>query len=268
MRSVPRERVLLIHWNAAEARERIERLRAAGFEAKALERMKPELLRSIGDEPPAAIVIDLTRLPTHGREVAIALRHRKSTRAIPLVLVEGDPEKVKRIREFLPDAVYASWRGVRGALRRAIDRPVAEPRVPRSVLEAYSATPLPRKLGIRPGATVAVLGAPPEIEETLGELPPGATLRKGARGRFDLMLYFARSRSELRKRIEPLASGLDPAGLWILWPKKASGMASDLGERDVREAGLAAGLVDYKVCAFDATWSGLKFSVRKTPPAR
>lgn len=136
-------------------------------------------------------------------------------------------------------------------------------RLPKSPLEGYSGTPLPKKLGIRAGTSVALVGAPQDVEETLGELPEGASLRRNARGRFDLMLWFVRSHAELMRGIEGMAGRLGAGGLWILWPKKASGMASDVSEREVREAGLANRLVDYKVCAFDATWSGLKFAVKK-----
>jgi hypothetical protein len=134
--------------------------------------------------------------------------------------------------------------------------------VPRATGQAYSSTPLPKKLGIGEGSTVALLGAPDDVEQTLGALPEGAILRRSTRGRFDLLLWFVRSKAELARGIDSIAGR--SKGLWILWPKKASGMATDVGERDVRETGLAAGLVDYKICAFDATWSGLKFAVKKS----
>jgi len=105
-------------------------------------------------------VIDLSRLPSHGRAIATMLRQRKATRSIPIVFVEGDPEKVARIRETLPDAVYARWRNIRSALRAAIEHPPREPAVP-GTMDAYSASPLPKKLGIKPGSVVLLLGAPP-----------------------------------------------------------------------------------------------------------
>ena len=125
----------------------------------------------------------------------------------------------------------------------------------------YSGTPLPRKLGIRPGSRVALIRAPDGFE--LSELPPGVEVRRRARGPLDVIVAFVRARSELQRGLAGWRSALDPAGgLWIAWPKQSSGLDSDVREGDVRAAGLAAGLVDNKVCAIDDTWSGLRFVVR------
>lgn len=125
----------------------------------------------------------------------------------------------------------------------------------------YSGTPLPQKLGIKAGSSVALVDAPRGFEATLGALPDGARVRRGARAA-DLVVWFVTSRRDLDGRVARIA-GLTWAGLWIAWPKKASGVASDVSEDVVRRVGLASGLVDYKVCAIDATWSGLKFARRK-----
>lgn len=127
----------------------------------------------------------------------------------------------------------------------------------------YSGTPLPRKLGIKPGARLALLGAPVGFEATLGELPEAVIVRRTARGSFDVIVAFSVRRSDLERRLEALRAALDPAGgLWIAWPKRASGVDTDLNENVVRELGLAAGLVDNKVCAIDAVWSGLRLVYR------
>jgi hypothetical protein len=127
----------------------------------------------------------------------------------------------------------------------------------------YSGTPLPRKLGIKPGARVALLGAPRGFEDTLGELPAGVEVRRAARGTFDVVVAFFKPRADLERRLPALRAALEPAGgLWIAWPKRASGVATDLSEGVVRELGLAAGLVDNKVCAIDHTWSGLRLVYR------
>jgi hypothetical protein len=129
----------------------------------------------------------------------------------------------------------------------------------------YSGTPLPRKLGIKPGQRIAFLDAPPAFAEALGELPAGAgkprtTLRGG---RLDLAVAFYVERRKLEQRLPRLIAALDPAGaLWIAWPKRASRVETDLTENVVRHLGLAAGVVDVKVCAIDATWSGLKLVIR------
>lgn len=129
----------------------------------------------------------------------------------------------------------------------------------------YSGTPLATKLGIRKGARVCVLGAPPGFIDGL-EPPSGvevSTSRRGTRP-FDVIVLFVDRASEMRRQFGPLAARLTPAGgLWVGWPKKASGVPTDLSDGVVRTFGLEAGLVDNKVCAIDETWSGLRFVVRK-----
>lgn len=131
-------------------------------------------------------------------------------------------------------------------------------------MAGYSGTPLPRKLGIEPGHRVLLARAPVGFEATLGELPPGAaTVRRAGRGPYDVILLFADRRSGLGRRLGALKARLRPdGGLWICWPKKASGVPTDLADGVVRESGLGAGLVDNKVCAVDGTWSGLRFVYR------
>jgi hypothetical protein len=128
----------------------------------------------------------------------------------------------------------------------------------------YSGTPLPRKLGIKPEARVALVNAPDGFEDTLGELPPGVTVRRRAQGAaFDVIVAFCGRRPQLARGLARWRAALDQSGgLWIAWPKRESGIETDLGEGVVRELGLAAGLVDNKVCAIDATWSGLRFVYR------
>jgi hypothetical protein len=126
----------------------------------------------------------------------------------------------------------------------------------------YSGTPLVRKLGIKPGTVVALIGAPEGFDAVL-DLPDGVAIRRRAAGRCDVIVAFSQRRAELQRRMPALRRALDAdGGLWIAWPKRASRVATDLGEGPVRELGLAAGLVDNKVCAIDETWSGLRFVYR------
>jgi hypothetical protein len=129
----------------------------------------------------------------------------------------------------------------------------------------YSGTPLVRKLGIKPGMTVAVLRAPAEFRRELVGLPDDVEIRTRAAGAVDLVIWFVGSRRELEHGVGRHGD-LMTAGLWIAWPKKSSGVVTDLTEDVVRGAGLAHGLVDYKVCAINEVWSGLKFARRKQPP--
>ncbi|MEJ2237251.1 MAG: hypothetical protein P8X82_03060, partial [Gemmatimonadales bacterium] len=131
-------------------------------------------------------MVDLTRLPAQGRDMALAVRHYKSTRNVPVVFVDGDAEKVARIRKQVPDAVYATWRSIRGAIRRAIANPPEEPVAPRTLLDGYSGTPLVKKLGIKEGSIVALLGAPRGFESVMRDLPDRAMLRRSSRGSRDL----------------------------------------------------------------------------------
>lgn len=255
-------RVRLIHWKAEEAAERIEKLRAAGYEVE-YEMLDGEGYRALRNNPPAAFVIDLSRMPSQGRDVGVGLRGNKITRAVPIVFVEGEPEKIERIKQTLPDATYTTWGKIRSALKAAIAKPTNNPVKPESNLAGYSGTPLPKKLGIKPNFTVALIDAPKDFETTLGELPEGVKFTKKASGKEPLILWFLRMRVELEDRVNEMRELTGDGGIWLIWPKQASGMKTDLNQNIVRETGLAAGLVDYKVCAVDATWSGLKFAVRK-----
>ena len=128
----------------------------------------------------------------------------------------------------------------------------------------YSGTPLPRKLGVRPGSTLAWVDAPVAPEGLLGPLPEGLRVRESLRGRADLVVCFVTQRAVLARRAGVLRRVVAPDGAaWIAWPKRSSGVATDITEDVVRELALPTGLVDVKVCAIDATWSGLKLVVRR-----
>jgi hypothetical protein len=131
-------------------------------------------------------------------------------------------------------------------------------------MTGYSGTSLPRKLGIRSGDRVLVLGAPDGfVETTLGELPEGVAVRRSARGTADVIVSFHDGCAPLARRMPTLRALMEPAaGLWIAWPKRSSGVPTDLTEDLVRELALSNRLVDNKVCAIDATWSGLRLVIR------
>jgi hypothetical protein len=128
----------------------------------------------------------------------------------------------------------------------------------------YSGTPLARKLDIKPGQRVLLARAPDGFEaDALAPLPDGVTVARRARGTADVIVAFFTRRAELARRLPALRERMEPAaGLWIAWPKRASGVPSDLTEDVVRELALANRLVDNKVCAIDATWSGLRLVIR------
>ncbi|MCL4523363.1 MAG: DUF3052 domain-containing protein [Acidobacteria bacterium] len=258
-----KRRVRLIHWNESEARQRAEILRAAGYDVYYKIQQGQDFLRDLRSRVFDAMVIDLDRLPSHGRDVGLGIRGSKSTRFTPIVFVGGEPEKVARVKSLLPDAAFASWNKIRSALKQAIAHPPVNPVRPDSILAGYSGTPLPKKLGIKPNSVVALEGAPAGFHKTLGDLPDGVELLEDSRGACDIILWFLRSREELQHGMKAMAVRTGAGRLWIIWPKKASGVQTDVSEPVVRAIGLASGLVDFKICAVDATWSGLAFTRRK-----
>ena len=130
-------------------------------------------------------------------------------------------------------------------------------------MAGYSGTPLPKKLGIKEGFRAALFDAPANVKGELKEALAACQMVRDGRGSFDFAILFVKNQAELKKEFVRLARQLSPAGmLWISWPKKSSGVATDLDENKVRDIGLAAGLVDVKVCAVGEVWSGLKFVIR------
>ena len=255
-------RVRLVHWDEAEAEVRAERLRSAGYEV-ACEVLDNAGLRELRDNPPSAVVIDLGRLPSQGRDVALTLRKYKTTRHVPLVFVGGVPEKVARIKELLPDALYAEWSHIQSTLEAGIATPPVNPVVAKSLFDVYSGTPLSKKLGIKANAVVALVGAPEGFEKTLAELPEGVDVRRQASDQASITLWFPKAKEDLERQAVEMSAYSDAGGLWIAWPKKSSGVPSDLSQAVVRKVGLASEMVDFKICRIDATWSGLRFTRRK-----
>jgi hypothetical protein len=133
-------------------------------------------------------------------------------------------------------------------------------------MAGYSGTPLPQKLGIKENHRVLVLGAPAGFAKTLGTLPTGTTVatKTTAKSTFDVFVLFVTARKDLAAAVAKLRTHMEPAaGLWIAWPKKSSGVATDITEQTIRDIVLPTGLVDNKVCAIDDTWSGLRLVIRK-----
>src|SRR4029077_4398776 len=127
----------------------------------------------------------------------------------------------------------------------------------------YTGTPLAKKLGIKPGATVVLVDAPDGIEATLAPLPEEVTLRRGNRGRRGMTIWFVTARRELERRFGAVAHAVGEGTLWVAWPKGSSGVETNVTENAIRDVCLPAGLVDSKVCAIDATWSGLRLTGRR-----
>jgi len=256
-------RILLVHWNESEAKERARKIAASGHKVRTLCDSEKESLLKVRDLPPELFVIDLDREPSHGRELAGYFRRIRSTRNVPILFVGGEAKRVANVRKLLPDAHFTEWSGIRSAIVKAIRNPPKAPVVP-GTMAGYSGTPLPKKLGIRENYSYLLVNPPARFERKLDPLPAGATLVENARGA-NVAVLFVTSQAELARDFRPLATALpEKVALWIAWPKKASGVKTDLTENVIREFGLGAGWVDYKVCAIDETWSGLCFARRKS----
>jgi CheY-like chemotaxis protein len=261
-----RATVRLIVWNAEEAAEKAAVLERAGYSVNRALPPGPVLFSELRRSPPDAVVIDLGRLPSQGRDVAVTIRHSASTRGIPIVFIEGDPSKMDKIRSLLPDACFTGWKSIRGALKKAAAQRLMDPVKPSSAFAAYAGTPTARKLGIYENTAVAAVGAPHSFRQSLGELPEGAGISdvdyEDLGSRYRLCVWFPRSLAELRKHIGPMKDAVRT--LCIAWPKKASGVQTDLTQKTVRAAGLTADWVDYKIVSIDSTWSALLFARRKS----
>jgi CheY-like chemotaxis protein len=255
-------RILLVHWNAEEAKAKARTLKDLGHKADILCDSEKLNLGRVRKSPPDLLLIDLSRLPSHGREIAGYFRRLKSTRQVPILFVDGDAARVTRARDLIPDAEFARWESIRSAIPKAIRHAPAKPVVP-GTMAGYSGTPLPKKLGIREKHSVVLINGPDRFERKLEPMPAGAGIVAEADDA-NVALLFTASQAELARDLRPLVKALpEKTALWIAWPKKASGVATDVNENVVREFGLGAGWVDYKVCAIDETWSGLCFARRK-----
>lgn len=256
------DKLKLIHWKAEELEEREAALESAGFLVDSNLKGGAAIFKQLASENPAAIIIDLSRLPSQGRDFAILVRKRKATRQIPLIFVAGDVEKVNQVKLLLPDAWYTSWDHIASTLREAIQNPVDDPFVPESAFAGYAGKSLVDKLGIKPGMKIVVINEPAGFVENLEYLPAGLQIDNGIVQECDLSIWFSRTSEELERQIIQIMVQSQSSPVWIAWPKQKSSGSKDLTQQVVRKIGLTNGFVDYKICSFDETWSGLLFKFR------
>lgn len=257
--------VRLICWNEELARQRVQSLAGCGFEIEA-SRLNPSgMIGQFKKLAPAAVLIDLDRMPSHGHAVAVVLRSSPSTRHIPIVFAGGAPGKLSRIRKELPDAVFTGWKKAAAAVRKAAAHPPLNPAKPVPLMQRYEGSPLVTKLGLKTGMKVALVGAPEGFEELVGDWPEGIQIA----GRFtrgtQLAIWFVRSAREMAAVADHLGLCLQQgAGAWICYPKQSGRFKVDFKMTDLRASCLESGLVDYKICSVDADWTALKFARRKS----
>ena len=256
-------RVRLLHWKATEAAPLIDLLKSVGYEVDYDEQFRPALMREWRESPPDAFVIDLTRLPSHGREIAIALRQSRATRQIPLVFCEGAEEKVAALRALLPDASYCNRGKLKSTLRNAMNNRPTAPVVPKDMMQRYAGRTAAQKLGIQTGSKVALIDAPRDAVRALGLLPEGVEVSGEDDSAAQVILCFSEDSGLLAERLSRLRKRASAAKLWILWRKGGSAARGQITENLVRDQALNLGLVDYKVCSVNEVWSGLLFAPKR-----
>jgi len=258
-------RLRLLHWNAKEAAEDLTILEAAGFQVDYDEAFRPGMLREWRTCPPAAFVISLSRLPSHGREIATEVRQSPATRAVPIVFYDGAPQKVEKIKAELPDAVYCVKSRLKAAVRSAIAHPPKTPVIPTRMMDRYASRTAAEKLGIKAGSTVALVDPPNDFAAVIGQLPPGVEFADEPAPEVAVTLCFVRDAHAVRTALSTLRHHAASTKLWALWPKKSARapISAEITEDLIRETGIGLGLVDYKICSVNQTWSGILFAAKK-----
>jgi CheY-like chemotaxis protein len=254
-------RIRVIHWKEEEAGPLIQAVRTAGFDCEFLpDSNGAAVARAIRANLPDAVAIDLSRLPSHGREMGVWLRNQKATRTVPIVFVDGEAEKVERVKAVLPDAVYAATPQLAKALKKACARRVASPVIPPSPMERFRQKSAAQKLGIKLGSTVAVIDAPRDYASVIGELPEGVGIAEDSEAVADVTLWFIRDSEAMQAALRRMRTIAGKTKLWIVWSK---GKANRFREGSIREMGISGGLVDYKICSVNEQWSGILFARKK-----
>jgi CheY-like chemotaxis protein len=254
-------RVRILHWKPEEAAPLVDAVRKAGFEPEyGGETSGPPISRAIRANPPAAVLIDLSRLPSHGREMAVWMRNTKSTRHIPIVFVNGEAEKVERVKELIPDAGFATTNKLGPALRKACKGGPANPVAPPEMMARYKDKPISLKLGMTPGSVAAVINAPRDYRAIIGELPEGAQLVEEPEGLEAITVWFIYSVEDLLAALPRMRSIASKTKLWVARPKGQNRPP----ENSIRQIAIDGGLVDYKICALGPHWSGILFARKKS----
>ena len=169
-------KVKLIHWKIEEVEDRESILGSAGYDVDSFLESGAQVFKSLAEDQPAAIIIDLSRFPSQGRDFAIQVRARKGTRYIPLIFVGGKKEQLEKIKALLPDAWYTTWDQIIKTVPDAIATPLVKPIFLDSAFAGYSGKALVEKLGIKHGMTVGILRKPDGFEKNLHPLPAGVKI--------------------------------------------------------------------------------------------
>jgi hypothetical protein len=260
---MPRALLRLISWSD-QAAEHVSKLESRGFRVDASPLEASRLIGRIAELAPTAVVIDLDRKPSHGKAVGVVLQSAKSTRAIPLVLAGGPEEKAAHIQGDLPGAVLTRWPKAAAAIQRAIAHPPAASPKPKAYMEQWAGRTLAKKLDLAAGMRVALIGAPDDFLDKLGDPPEDIEFHQDFARGTKMVLWFVRSAAELAEEFGFMAARLnDGVVFWVMHPKQSGKLRSDFNQLDVRRTANKFGMVDYKMCSVDENWSGMKFGKKK-----
>ena len=251
----------IVHWRPAESGGLVRACKASGWKIDyPADASGSAVTRGIKENIPDAVVIDLSRAHTHGREIAIWLRNTKRTRHIPIVFANGDERKVEALKQLLPDATFTTTDEVANVLQSLPGREMAEPVVPVRMMARYGTKTTAEKLGLRPGSTTGLVNPPRVYGAVVGPLPDGAELIENPRSVQLVTLWFVYDMEALPYALRRMHTIADKTKLWIVWSKASkNGLTPD----GIRQLAIEAGLVDYKVCALGGDWSGILFARRK-----
>jgi hypothetical protein len=258
---VKRPVIRLVSWSE-DASKHAKELETGGFRVDASPLESTRLIGKIAEMAPAAVVIDLDRKPSHGKAVGVVLTKAKSTRAIPLVFAGGPEEKAAHIHGDLPAAIFTTWAKAPAAVKRAIVNPPVVQR-PKAYMEQWAGRTLAKKLDLKPGMTVALIGAPDGFTELLGDPPEGIEFREEISRAAKMVIWFVRSAAELEEFGFMSARLMKGVAFWVMHPKVSGKLRADFTQLDVRRAANDVGMVDYKVCSVDEDWSGLKIGRKR-----
>ncbi len=247
--------IRLFHFRASEAQPLIELLTQGGYEVYYPGEREPSPYSKIRAMNPYAVVFDMTRVPSHGRYVAAEIRAHKGIRHIPLVFVDTSDAALDQTRTMFPDATFTTRAKLLAALKKV--KPLVDPATPPLL---GSGRPTALKLGMKAGLRVGIIDAPPGYAKMLGALPDGVELVEEPAEVLPLTLWFVSDPDEYLSGVRRMRRWATQSRVWVVYPK---GNKSPLTQFTVREGALAVGMVDYKICSIDATWTAMLFTIKK-----
>jgi CheY-like chemotaxis protein len=253
-----KKNISLTHWKAGEAKPLIALLEQAGYTVHYAGDRKPMRMTELRKLNPVAAVVDLSRMPSYGKYWAAEVR-ASSLKHLPILFVDGDAEKVAQVKAALPDATFTSRDKLVDALKRA--KPVSNPVAPSRMMASTRSVAL--KMGIKPGQPVAVFNAPPGYPKIIGVLPEGAKFEEEPKEPAPVAVWFVRELDAYLSGLREMRKLAAQSRLWVLYPKQKKGKRSGITQFDLRESAIQAGLVDFKICSVDETWTGMAFAVKK-----